>query len=177
MHDDLIDGLLDAATRRFYGKYRGLVVDNLDPTQLGRIQASVPAVLGDQPVWAMPCVPYAGDGVGLYLIPDIGTGVWIEFEAGDIHHPIWVGCFWGDGQIDSADATPTVKFLKTKMVTLRIDDVAGELTIENTAGSSFKLTALEIEHKSKTITQATDSTKTVLDMVHFDVNNGAFTVI
>ena len=177
MSDDMVDALLDAATRRFYGKYRGVVADNVDPTKSGRLQVSVPAVMGDAPVWAMPCVPYAGSSVGLFLMPDVGTGVWVEFEAGDPNHPIWVGCFWGVGQIDAADAVPTVKFLKTTTVTIRIDDLAGELEITNQAGSSFKLTPLEIEQKSRTITQTTDVTKTVLDTVRFDVNNGAFTVV
>ena len=129
MRDDTLDALLDAATCRFYGKYQGKVEDNEDTTHRGRIQVSVPAVMGDVKIWAMPCVPYAGKGVGLFLIPDKGSGVWVEFEAGNPNHPIWVGCFWGDRQIDTADAVPGIKFLKTRSVTIRIDDDAGELTI------------------------------------------------
>jgi uncharacterized protein involved in type VI secretion and phage assembly len=177
MASDAVDDLLDAARRRFYGKYRGLVADNADPTHRGRLQVSVPAVMGDSPVWALPCVAYAGDSVGFFLLPDVGTGVWVEFEAGNPDYPIWVGCFWGDGQIATADAVPGIKFLKTASVSIRIDDDAGELVIENSGGSSFKLGAMAIEHKSKTITQTTDVTQTVLDSAKFDVSNGAFTVI
>ena len=177
MPDDRVDALLDAATRRFYGKYRGLVKDNADSTKRGRLKVTVPAVMGEQEVWAMPCVPYAGDQVGFFALPPMDTGVWIEFEAGNPSFPIWVGCFWGDGQIDSSDATASIKFLKTTNVSIRIDDDAGELVIENQAGSQFKLTQMEIVHKSKTVTQSTDSTKTVLNSSSFDVNNGAFTVV
>ena len=177
MANDLVDTLLENATRRFYGKYRGTVVNNVDPTQRGRLQVSVPAVMGETAVWALPCVPYAGANVGLFLLPDIGTGVWVEFEAGNSNHPIWVGCFWGDGQIAAADAMPAIKFLKTTALTIRIDDNTGELLVENSMGSQFKLTALDITHKAKTVTQATDSTRTVLDSLRFDVNNGALTVI
>jgi Type VI secretion system/phage-baseplate injector OB domain len=47
--------------KRFFGKYRGLVIDNLDPLQIGRIQAQVPDVLGEAPSsWALPCIPAAG---------------------------------------------------------------------------------------------------------------------
>jgi hypothetical protein len=159
MANDLVDALLENATRRFYGKYRGTVVANVDPTQRGRLQVSVPAVMGEVAVWAMPCVPYAGANVGLFLLPDIGTGVWVEFEA------------------DAADARPSIKFLKTGALTIRIDDDTGELLVENSMGSQFKLTALDITHKAKTVTQATDSTRTVLDSMRFDVNNGALTVI
>jgi len=177
MSDDRVDALLDNATRRFYGKYRGVVRDNADPTRRGRLQVSVPAVMGDSAVWALPCVPYAGANVGFFAMPDVGAAVWVEFEAGHANHPIWVGGFWGDGQIDSADAAPSIKFLKTTKLTIRIDDDAGELVIENQSGSQFKLLAMEIVHKANSVTQTTDSTKTVLDAMQFDVNNGAFTVI
>lgn len=177
MHEDSVDALLDIATRRFYGKYRGVVSDNQDQNKRGRLQVTVPAVMAETPVWAMPCVPYAGANVGFYALPDVGTGVWVEFEAGNPSYPIWVGCFWGDGQIASADAAPTIKFLKTSSVSIRIDDDAGEIVIETQQGSSVKLTSMEIVSKAKTVTQTTDSTKTVLDTAQFNVNNGAFTVV
>ena len=67
----------------YFGKYRGTVANNLDPLGRGRLQVSVPAVLGDVSAWAMPCVPYAGPNLGFYTMPEIGTGIWVEFEAGD----------------------------------------------------------------------------------------------
>ena len=45
--------------------------------------------------WAMPCVPVAGIQIGMFALPMIGSGVWVEFEQGDPDYPIWVGCFWG----------------------------------------------------------------------------------
>lgn len=81
---------------RFYGKYRGTVIQNLDPEQIGRIQAMVPDVSGLLPSsWAMPCVPFAGKQSGVYVVPQIGAGVWIEFEQGDPDYPIWSGGYWG----------------------------------------------------------------------------------
>ena len=29
------------------------------------------------------------------MVPQIGAGVWVEFEQGDPDYPIWVGGFWG----------------------------------------------------------------------------------
>lgn len=85
--------------QRFYGKYRGTVTNNVDPMQLGRLLVEVPDVLSLTPSsWAMPCVPLAGPTgppMGVYLVPPIGAGVWIEFEKGDPDYPIWVGCRWG----------------------------------------------------------------------------------
>jgi hypothetical protein len=86
-------------TETYYGKYRGTVLNNVDPEQRGRLMLSVPDVLGTVPSsWAEPCVPLAGPTgppMGVYLVPPIGAGVWVEFEHGDPSYPIWVGCRWG----------------------------------------------------------------------------------
>jgi uncharacterized protein involved in type VI secretion and phage assembly len=83
------------STGPFYGKYRGVVLNNIDPLQIGRIQASVPDVAVLPSSWAMPCVPWAGINTGLFTVPPIGAGVWIEFERGDPDYPVWVGGYWG----------------------------------------------------------------------------------
>lgn len=84
---------------KFWGKYRGTVVNNVDPEQRGRLIVSVPDVLTLVPsTWAEPCTPLAGPTgppMGVYLVPPIGAGVWVEFEQGDPDYPIWVGCRWG----------------------------------------------------------------------------------
>jgi len=85
-----------SAVQKFYGKYRGTVINNIDPEQIGRIMAIVPAVSNVIPTsWAMPCVPFAGKAEGFFAVPQIGAGVWIEFEGGDPDKPIWVCGFWG----------------------------------------------------------------------------------
>jgi hypothetical protein len=82
--------------QRYYGKYRGLVIENLDPEQIGRVILQVPDVLGVIPSsWAMPCVPVAGIQAGCFMVPPIGSQVWVEFEQGDPDYPIWTGGFWG----------------------------------------------------------------------------------
>jgi hypothetical protein len=43
----------------------------------------------------MPCVPIAGKQEGIFVVPQIGAGVWMEFEQGESDYPIWVGGFWG----------------------------------------------------------------------------------
>ncbi len=80
----------------YFGKYRGVVLDNLDPEQIGRAIVQVPDVLGSTPSsWAMPCVPAAGLQSGFFVVPPINSQVWVEFERGDPDFPIWTGGFWG----------------------------------------------------------------------------------
>jgi hypothetical protein len=85
--------------RTFLGKYRGTVLSNVDPEQRGRLILNIPDVLGDiTSSLAEPCVPLAGPTeppMGVYLVPPIGAGVWVEFEHGDPDYPIWTGCRWG----------------------------------------------------------------------------------
>jgi uncharacterized protein involved in type VI secretion and phage assembly len=97
-----------SAKPRFCGKYRGVVIDNIDPMQIGRILAQVPDVLDETPSsWALPCVPAAGIQSGMFIVPPIGSQVWIEFERGDPDFPIWTGGFWGlAADIPSLALTP-----------------------------------------------------------------------
>jgi len=82
--------------QKFYGIYRATVVNNVDPMQLGRIMAMIPDVGSITPsTWAMPAVPLAGKQMGTFMVPQIGAGVWIQFEAGDPDRPVWTGGWWG----------------------------------------------------------------------------------
>jgi uncharacterized protein involved in type VI secretion and phage assembly len=130
--EKVVADLMQKVERRFYGKYRGLVVDNADPENLGRLKVKVPSVLGGDVVtgWALPCVPYGGDvDQGFLFIPEVNAGVWVEFEEGDLEFPVWVGAFWskpgGDSELpkpnkaDGAEESsvqdpPTRKIIKTR---------------------------------------------------------------
>jgi uncharacterized protein involved in type VI secretion and phage assembly len=82
-------------TQRYFGKYRGTVMNNIDPQQIGRLQLQVPDVLGTTVSgWALPCLPVAGPQMGVFALPPVGAAVWVEFEGGDADRPIWVGGFW-----------------------------------------------------------------------------------
>ena len=139
--------LAERVEQRYYGKYRGFVVDNKDPAQLGRLRLRVPSVLGDQVVtgWASPCVPFGGAAdQGFLFIPDPGAGVWVEFEEGDLEFPIWVGTFWSkpdagtefpkpngpDGAEQSQQDPPTCKIIKTsKGHTVQLEDADGQESV------------------------------------------------
>jgi len=133
---------------QFFGKYRGKVENNIDPLQLGRVQVSVPAVLGEGRMsWAMPCVPLAGNGVGLFLVPPTGANVWVEFEGGNPDYPIWSGCFWGPGEVPASPAVAEMKVWKTATATITVNDLPwiGGVTIETTTGAKIAITATGIE--------------------------------
>ena len=133
---------------QFFGKYRGKVENNIDPMQQGRVQVSVPAVLGEgQMSWAMPCSPYAGSGVGFFAVPPTGANVWVEFEGGDPDYPIWSGCFWSTGEVPAMPAVPQMKVLKTDTATITINDMpgAGGIKIETVTGMKIEISVTGIE--------------------------------
>lgn len=161
-----------------FGKYRGRVENNVDPTGLGRMQVSVPDVLGDTKLaWAMPCVPYAGDGVGLFAIPPVGAHIWVEFEGGDAERPIWVGCFWCRGQVPGAEPVPpTTKIFKTEHVALTILDVpGGGLTLEVNPPAS--MTPLKLTMNAEGIEIANTTSTIKITPVSVSINDGTLEIL
>jgi uncharacterized protein involved in type VI secretion and phage assembly len=183
------DDLVEWVRSHYFGKYRGTVSDNADPTSRGRLKVQVPAILDANEVWAMPCVPYAGDGVGFYALPEPGTGVWVEFEGGDPSFPIWTGCFWADNQLPDGGGAD-VKIWKTGQHTVRLDDKATELKVATSKNASVTLTdSITTEAKAGT-TKATHTvstgggvvseatpTKVEVTAASFSVNSGALEVV
>lgn len=117
---------------KYYGKYRGTVINNIDPMQMGRLQAQVPDVLGSTPSsWAMPCLPVAGIQMGAYFVPPMGAGVWIEFEQGNLDDPIWVGCWWGSAAevpplaLAGTPGVPNIALQTTGQNTILMSDMPG----------------------------------------------------
>lgn len=165
----------------FYGKFRGTVVNNIDPEQIGRVQALVPAVLGLLPSsWAMPCVPVAGVNMGVFTVPPIGAGVWIEFERGDPEYPIWVGGYWG-----SAAETPALAkavppglagitlqtTLKNGIVVSDTPGPTGGILIQTSSGATISVSDIGI-----TISNGKGAVISMLGPTT-DLNAGALTVI
>jgi phage baseplate assembly protein gpV len=167
MNDLTLQDVLDHVRQRFYGKYRGTVVD-VDASTM-RIKASVPAVLpGTTTGWCAPCVPYAGPQVGFVMLPDLGSGVWIEFEGGDVSFPIWTGCYWSSGDIPQA-AAANVKSIITNAGTLSFDNDASAVTLQDSGSDSVVIKAADI-------TISAGSGKIELGSSGVSVNSGALEV-
>jgi uncharacterized protein involved in type VI secretion and phage assembly len=168
MNDQPIADILDRLRNRFFGKYRGTVTEVDDATL--RVKAKVPAVLGEQATgWCMPCVPYAGNGVGMAFLPEVGAGVWIEFEAGDVSYPVWVGCYWRDREAPS-DATPSVKAIVTKAGhKILLDDNGSTITISDPNNNTVTL-------GSDGITLTRGSNKIEIGDSEVNVNDGSLEV-
>ena len=167
--------------RRFYGKYRGTVVNNIDPMQIGRIQAIVPAVSGVVPTsWAMPCLPSAGINTGVFTVPQVGAGVWMEFEQGDPDYPIWTGGYWGTAAevpVLAHIVPPAVNgltiqtTLKNGIVVSDVPGPTGGILIQSSTGAMIAVSDVGIV--------ISNGKGAIINMVGptVDINAGALTVV
>lgn len=169
------------SAQRFYGKYRGTVVNNVDPMQIGRIQAIVPDVSGAIPTsWAMPCLPGVGINTGVFTVPPISSGVWIEFEHGDPDHPIWVGGYWGTAAEVPAlahlvppaiDGFTIQTTLNNAIVVSDVPGPTGGILLQSTTGATIAINELGI-----TISNGQGAVISMLGPT-VDINAGALTVV
>ena len=170
--------------QRFLGKFRGTVVNNIDPEQRGRLIVSVPDVLGAVPsTWAEPCTSLAGPTgppMGVYMVPPIGAGVWVEFEHGDPDYPVWVGCRWGASSdipplaLAGVPVSPNIVMQTAGQNSFVISDLPGPtggIMLKSTTGASIIVndTGIYIQNGRGASLVMTGPTVTV--------NNGALVVI
>jgi hypothetical protein len=173
--------------RKFYGKYRGLVLSTADPKNEGRLIAQVLDVAGLGPTtWARPCVPFAGKQMGFWAMPQLGAGVWIEFEGGNSNHPIWSGCWYHTAAEVPAIAL-TAKPLVSNVVvqtqaqhTLMLSDMPGAtggILLKTPTGAFIAIndTGITLSNGKGAVITMTGSS-ILLNGNPVDLNGGALTV-
>ena len=169
------------SSTKYYGKYRGTVAQNIDPEQRGRIQAIVPDVSSLVPsTWATACVPLAGKSMGTYVVPQIGAGVWIEYEQGDADYPIWSGCFWGVAAdvpplaLTGNPVSPSIVLQTGLQNTVLLSDAPGPtggIMLKSSTGAVIMVNDIGI-----TISNGKGAT-IVMTGPTVSINNGALTVV
>jgi len=172
--------------QKYFGKYRGTVLNNVDPELRGRLMLNVPDVLGAIPSsWAEPCVPLegpTGPPMGVYLVPPIGAGVWVEFEGGNPDYPIWSGCRWGSAADIPAlakagnPADPNIVMQSLLQHTFMISDLppspaTGGIILKSATG------AMIVVNDSGIYIQNGKGASITMIGPTVTVNNGALTVI
>jgi uncharacterized protein involved in type VI secretion and phage assembly len=121
-------------------------------------------------------------------VPETGALVWVEFEGGDLSHPVWVGCFWASGQLPEG-AEPGVFMLKTAGQNIfRISDIEEKVDLTTAGGHEVVLSdsddRITITHsggasiivEGDTVTIDCGATKIVLDSSAVTVNDGSLEI-
>lgn len=168
-NSDPITGLAGRGGRHL-GRYRGEVVDVDDPRGIGRLRLRVPEVLSDvESGWALPAFPVTGKGVGLFAVPPVGAGVWVEFESGDPARPVWAGGWFAEGSAPDGAAPGVLVVATAAGHTITLDDEGGSVTIADSGGARIVLDANGIE-------LAKGGQKVVVGSSSVTINDGALEV-
>ncbi|MEV7612592.1 phage baseplate assembly protein V [Streptomyces sp. NPDC089799] len=168
----------------FHGLYQGVVVSNTDPLRTGRLLVRVADVLGDDPcVWAQPATPLAGPASGMYVVPLVNSGVWVQFAEGDPDRAVWTG-FWRGGSAElppaaqaAPDGTPQVVIGTPAQTCLLLSDLGGPtggilLQLKGPAGPYIRL------HEGGIEIGASAAGPTIkVTQAGIDLGNGALTVL
>jgi len=162
--------VLKKSSLRYDGIYRGLVVDNEDPQQLGRIKVKVHPMMYNVEVmggtgevkealpWAVPAYPLfagAGEDFGFFTIPEIDSEVWCFFENGDFMQPVYFAeaPTKVHGMIsERTEEYPRSKVWKTKEGHIfHVNDK--KISIQHKDGHRFDMdeNVLKVSHKSGAI--------------------------
>lgn len=139
--DPILQQMAEDHRNLFFGKYRGVVLEALTGDDMGKLKVSVPDVLQDQPGIAWPCVPFGGPSHGFVSIPEENDGVWIEFEGGNPAQPIWVGCWWGAGDMPTQADVKVRAWVTTAGLAIVMDDDRNQLSLQHPDGPSITLTS------------------------------------
>ena len=141
---------LEYVCKRYYGIYRAIVIDVEDPEGRGRIRAICPAIgqtkeddVGEDH-WALPCMPglsvgaKGGQAHGVFMPPNLGDQVWIQFESGLPEHPIYVGGWLPENQFKGTDLIHEKALYKGIRTSsghyIRMSDAEGDLSISIVKG-------------------------------------------
>ncbi len=173
-----VDELYRPSSGRLYGKYMGEITDRNDPRKRGRLRIRVNNMTDAQGIWAEPCTPYAGAGIGFFALPPEGTKAWVEFLGGRIDRMVCCGFLWQEDELDRQDYDPERVHFETEALRIEITDASDEIRIEvKNGGGEITIKGGEITLKASTVTQEAQGNKVVLDAVAFDVKNAALKVV
>ncbi len=130
------------------GVYIGLVTDNQDPLQRGRVRIRLPwspdATSGRYETWARVATMMAGANRGTWFVPDPDDEVLVAFEAADPSRPVVIGSLWNgsdDPAEQMADGNPKRTILTGAGVRITLDDSPGavSLLLETPGGQRVRL--------------------------------------
>ncbi|MEA2301832.1 MAG: hypothetical protein QOE44_2367 [Solirubrobacteraceae bacterium] len=141
LHDESIHAL---SSPRILGVTPAIVIENVDFEAQGRMKVSFPWIPNIE-LWARMCAPVAGNGCGVWAVPQVGDEVLVAFAHGDVEQPYVLGGLWSM-QARPPAAQPTDA--RTKRIvrsplghSITLDDVPPAITVEHNAGHKIEMTA------------------------------------
>ncbi len=143
----------------------GVVTDNQDPSNIGRVKVKIPSLSADTTTnWARVAVPGGGTERGVEFLPEVNDEVLIGFEMGDVRYPYVIGGLWNGVDAPPEGSSTVISSGKVQrriirsrsgnVITMDDSDGGGGITIEDKNGNKVALESrsnqLTIEIKGNT---------------------------
>jgi uncharacterized protein involved in type VI secretion and phage assembly len=124
------------------------VVNNIDPTDQGRIQLRLPWMPGVEP-WGRVSSGSGGPGNGIYFIPQVGDEVLVAFHHGDVREVYVLGSLWSSKQKPPTKSTQDPvdrRVIRTpKGHEIELDDKEKTVTVKTIDGHKIRMEPDKIE--------------------------------
>ena len=159
------------------GVFVGIVTDNQDPDNLGRVKVKFPWLSQDHASdWARVVVPGGGPQRGMQFLPEVNDEVLVGFEQGDINYPYVLGGLWNGKDAPPSGSNKVISGGKVNqriiqsrsghIITLDDSDNAPSITIVDKTGKN----TIKLESSSNKLTVHLEG-----DMV-FEAPSGDITI-
>ena len=149
---------------RWYGVTIGVVTNNQDPEGLGRVKVQLPCLSEEvETHWARVLTPMAGNGRGVYFLPEVGDEVLVAFEHGVAEFPYVLGALWNGADkppASNANGENNVRTIKSRsghVITLDDTKDAGKIIIRDQTGKN----EIVIDSKKNTLTLQVEGDLTI----------------
>ncbi len=130
--------------RLIYGVVAGIVTNNHDPDELGRVKLRFPWLSDDNETdWVRIATLMAGKDRGSFFLAEVGDEVLVAFEQGDINHPFVIGMLWNGTDTPpetNSDGENNIRIIQSRSGhKVILDDTDGNEKIEiiDRSGSNF----------------------------------------
>jgi uncharacterized protein involved in type VI secretion and phage assembly len=149
----------DQQIGRIHGVVVGVVTNNQDPDDLGRVKVKLPWLSDlDETNWARIAAPMAGKQRGVYFLPEVDDEVLVAFDHGDVRFPYVLGALWNGNDappVTNSDGKNNIRVIKSRSGhVIKLNDEDGNETIEITDKSQKN--SIVIDTSKNTITVTTD---------------------
>lgn len=151
-----------------------VVVDNDDEAKLGRVQVRFHWMKkNNTSPWLRVVSPYAGNGKGMFMLPEKGEEVIVSFAGGKATRPYVVGTVYNGGaKADFGQAQNNIKAIQTKSgIKIIMDDNEGSILVEDKNGNSLKM-----DGDKEILIQATGNLKLKCGEAELDMKDGEITL-
>jgi uncharacterized protein involved in type VI secretion and phage assembly len=141
---------------RVFGVTIGIVTNNHDPEGLGRVKLKLPWLSEDiETHWARVATPMAGNGRGLYVLPEVHDEVLVAFEHGMVEFPYVLGSLWNGKDTPpetNEDGKNNRRLLRSRQGhVIVLDDTEGQEHIRICDMTGHNSIVIESAHNTLTI--------------------------